>query len=131
MNGTAILIFATAAGGFFGAMCRYLMTRLLCYRRRISPSSALIIINCLGTFILGTVIGDIDHIKDDFEYTLLTTGFCASFTTFSSFARDLMDFFSKGAKWKMVRYWLVNLLLGICSLTYGMAAGELLSEMRF
>lgn len=130
MNGTAILIFATAAGGFFGAMCRYLMTRLLCYRRRISPTTALIIINCLGTFALGTLMGDIANIKDEFEYALLTTGFCASFTTFSSFARDLMDFFSKGAKWKMVRYWLLSFILGTGSVIVGLAAGNLLSEMR-
>ena len=41
-----------------------------------------------------------------------------------------MDFFSKGAKWKMVRYWLLSFILGTGSVIVGLAAGNLLSEMR-
>lgn len=128
----AMYILAAAGGGFFGAMCRCLVTQLFCFKYRMKPGVVLLIINALGTFILGMVLGDLSHVHDAFELTLLTVGFCGSFTTFSTYARDLVNF-SRQRGWNKLTIFLFILftfMAGVAAYLLGKGAGHLLSEIR-
>ena len=126
----AMYLFAAAAGGFFGAGTRYLLTWLMCQRMRVSSPTSLLIINALGTFILGLVLGDISHIKDDFEFCLLTVGFCGSLTTFSAFARQLLDYRDRHSLLRSIYYWIASIAIGVVVFVSGLYFGQLIGNCR-
>ena len=82
-----------ALGGALGAMLRY----------KLSPSMLLfgtfpihiLIVNILGSLILGLFMTASHHWNLDSRYTLLVaTGFTGSLTTMSAFAMETVDLFS-------------------------------------
>lgn len=80
-------------GGFIGASLRYLLT-LLPIHYSSFPIMTLII-NFIGSFILG-FLTEIPFINDNKKLSLLLkTGACGGFTTFSAFSLETFDIFKK------------------------------------
>lgn len=78
-------------GGIIGAISRYLVTiQFTKYAPKVNSYVSTLIVNGIGSLLLGVVIG----LKDSFTYDNLLTGISAgiigSFTTYSTFALDCM-----------------------------------------
>src|SRR5579884_1800646 len=89
---------AISISAILGANLRYLLSRLAA--REFGPVFPVgtLIINVLGSFIVGLfVIWTTERVLVDPRWRLLVVvGFCGSFTTFSSYAFETMSFFEKG-----------------------------------
>lgn len=68
-------------GGFFGAIARFALSQYMNNRFTFRLPMATLLINLLGSFLLGIMIGA--SINKD-AYLLLGTGFMGAFTTFST-----------------------------------------------
>jgi CrcB protein len=75
-----IELLSVAVGGFFGAICRFGLSRSL-QKKRIFPIGTLAV-NLTGAFLLGLLAGI--QLKGN-GYLLLGIGFMGAFTTFSTF----------------------------------------------
>lgn len=75
-------IFLIGAGGFFGAICRF----LLC--ESVEAQLGVLSVNVLGSFMLGLIMYDTEYIGFISPEGKLAfgTGFLGAFTTFSTFA---------------------------------------------
>jgi CrcB protein len=89
---------AISLAAILGANLRYVLSRLAA--REFSPvfPYGTLIINILGSFIVGLfVTWTTERVLVDPRWRLLVViGFCGSFTTFSSYAFESMAFFEQG-----------------------------------
>lgn len=95
--------FAISIAAILGANLRYILSRLAV--REFGPifPYGTLIINILGSFIVGLfVIWTTERVLIDPRWRLLVVvGFCGSFTTFSSYAFETVSFFEQG-QWALV-----------------------------
>lgn len=75
-------IFLIGAGGFLGAVCRF----LLC--EAIEAQAGVLSVNVLGSFMLGMLMYDTEYLGfvSPRRKLMFGTGFMGAFTTFSTFA---------------------------------------------
>lgn len=80
-------------GGFMGAVCRYLLSGII---QQESFPFATMLINFIGSFVIGFVIGISQKtaIPKDL-LLLLKVGVCGGFTTFSTFSAETLALFEK------------------------------------
>ncbi len=90
----------------------------------------MLVINILGSFILGMLYGNAAHVHDNFEWALMTAGFCGSFTTFSTFSSQLVVFWDTGQKIMSVIYAIMSFGLAIFLFGMGIMAGQWLGTVR-
>ena len=114
-----IPLWISVAGGV-GAVARFVtdgLVRTLLGRK--FPWGTLII-NILGSFILGVLTGLVLHNHASSNIKLiLGTGFCGGFTTFSTFANENMSLFKNG---DYLYFWLYiagSIILGIGAVILG------------
>lgn len=79
-------ILFTAIGGGLGAMLRYILDTILKERARMHPALSILIINALGSLVLGFTAAVI--LEAPAIHTLLIIGVCGGFTTFSTASLD-------------------------------------------
>ena len=95
--------FAISIAAILGANLCYILSRLAV--REFGPifPYGTLIINILGSFIVGLfVIWTTERVLIDPRWRLLVVvGFCGSFTTFSSYAFETVSFFERG-QWALV-----------------------------
>lgn len=83
---TGIALAAVAAGGLVGAPARFAADALIGVRTRSDLPWGTFAINVVGSLLLGVIVGLADHHHvGPVVVTLVGTGFCGSFTTFSTF----------------------------------------------
>ena len=119
---------AISVAAIAGANLRFLMSRLAAKEfGPIFPAGTLII-NLLGSFIVGFfVIWTTERVLLDPRWRLLVVvGFCGSFTTFSSYAFETISYFEQGQWGLMVANILSNNLLCLGSALAGMAVARAL-----
>ena len=115
-------------GALLGANLRYFVSRLAAKLMTADFPYGTLIINILGSFIVGLfVIWTTERVLLDPRWRLLVVvGFCGSFTTFSSYAFETMSFF-EGGQWGLM---LVNIfsnnLLCLGAALAGMAVARAL-----
>jgi CrcB protein len=119
---------AISVAAILGANLRYLLSRLAA--REFGPvfPYGTLIINILGSFIVGLfVIWTTERVLVDPRWRLLVVvGFCGSFTTFSSYAFETMSFFEQGQWGLMLANIFGNNLLCLAGALAGVALARAL-----
>jgi CrcB protein len=119
---------AISVAAILGANLRYLLSRLAA--REFGPvfPYGTLIINILGSFIVGLfVVWTTERVLVDPRWRLLVVvGFCGSFTTFSSYAFESMSFFEQGQWGLMLANVVGNNLLCLAGALAGMALARAL-----
>lgn len=111
---------AVGAGGFIGAVCRYLIGLIPAGEGTAFPVKTFII-NILGSFAIGVITAlAAKHISMDPRITLfLKTGICGGFTTFSTFALETGDLVKGGHAGTAVLYAVLSMILGLAAVFAG------------
>lgn len=86
-----------AAGAVPGAFCRYWLTLWAAARWGTSFAFGVLIINLIGSFVLGLFLPLLDKglFPPDSRY-LVAVGWCATFTTYSTFSWDTFRYIQEG-----------------------------------
>lgn len=102
-------------GGAIGAILRYLVGLALSHDR--FPFSTLVV-NVLGSFALGLVV--FASLSDE-VVLFVGTGACGSFTTYSSFSVQTVQFWESGDRFRAILY--AGGTLALCLLAAAAGAG--------
>lgn len=111
---------AVGAGGFIGAVCRYLIGMIPLKERCTFPIKTLMI-NIAGSFLIGIVAAlaiKTDSL-DSRTVLFLKVGICGGFTTFSSFALETADLIKDGKLYLAVVYTVLSVTLGVLAVFAG------------
>ncbi|OEH85797.1 hypothetical protein BHU72_03175 [Desulfuribacillus stibiiarsenatis] len=109
--------------GAFGALSRYQLG-LFIMNRYPTPRIpiAIILINVLGSFLLGLLASYHEHNPDFLSQTVyigLAIGFLGSFTTFSTFSVEAIQLWEQKAYRKMIAYLIITILMSIFGFLFG------------
>ena len=119
---------AISIAAILGANLRFLLSRLAA--REFGPTFPVgtLVINILGSFIVGFfIIWTSERVLLDPRWRLLVVvGFCGSFTTFSSYAFETMSYFEHGQWGLMLTNVLTNNVLCLAGALGGMALARAL-----
>jgi CrcB protein len=111
-----------AAGGFLGAICRFLTSKWISKRWPTELPIATLLINIVGSFLLGMIIGSaINHSAVLF----LGTGFMGAFTTFSTFKLENIQLHANRKRKVMIQYLGFSYGGGILFAFLGLTLGKL------
>jgi CrcB protein len=103
-------------GAGVGAPLRYLIDRNLRKNRVALIPLETLLINILGSFVLGLTV----HRSANIGY-LFGTGFAGAFTTWSAFALETHDLFKNRKHWVAWSYLALTLILGVGAAALGNA----------
>lgn len=112
-------IFAVGAGGFIGAVLRYLIGKLPVSENTVFPvkTFAINVIGCLAIGLI-TVLA-IKNARIDQRWILfLKVGLCGGFTTFSTFALETTDLIKGGHAGVAFAYAILSIIIG-CAVIFG------------
>jgi CrcB protein len=114
-------ILLVGLGGGAGSILRYLSA--VC-SNKMFPSAfpaGTFFVNILGCFILGLLVGLIEHrqMLNVNHRLLFITGFCGGFTTFSTFSAESLQLFESGHTLLGAVYVAASVLTGIAAVWLG------------
>lgn len=111
------ILLAIGAGGFLGAIARYLMQLITVKWLPLAFPYGTLIVNVVGCFLIGIFYGlaDRGNMQSPEWKFFLTTGFCGGFTTFSTFSYEVYTL------WKLDHPFYFSLYIGL-SLTLSILA---------
>jgi len=107
-------ILLVGAGGFMGAILRYLIGLIPLNQTDGFPIKTLCI-NIIGSFVIGLVAAySVKHSECSQSLQLfLKVGICGGFTTFSSFALESSNLMEKGNTIGAIIYICISVILGV------------------
>lgn len=111
---------AVGAGGFIGAVCRYLIGMIPLKEGCTFPIKTFMI-NIAGSFLIGIVAAlamKTDSL-DPRTVLFLKVGICGGFTTFSSFALETADLMKDGRTHLAAIYAVLSVTLGVMAVFAG------------
>ena len=108
------------AGGFIGAVCRYLIGMIPLKEGCTFPIKTLMI-NIAGSFLIGIVAALAMRTEslDSRIVLFLKVGICGGFTTFSSFALETTDLMKDGKMHLAAIYAVLSVTLGVLAVFAG------------
>ena len=109
-----INILAVGAGGFVGAVCRYLIGLVRVSETMVFPIKTFII-NIIGCLVIG-MLAESAVRNTDWNPQLmlfLKVGVCGGFTTFSTFALESTDLIRGGHPAEAFAYMVLSVLAGV------------------
>lgn len=106
---------AVGAGGFAGAVLRYLISLAPVKETTVFPVKTFII-NIAGCILIGCIAALVSkNVLLNQELILfLKTGLCGGFTTFSTFALETSDLIKNGNTGIAFLYAVLSIVMGIC-----------------
>lgn len=123
MNSTSgLTIFAlllVGLGGAIGSMMRFAIGNWLIpwmFPGNLNLSTTAV--NVLGSFLLGCLAANFPD-RSKSLYLLFGVGFCGGFTTFSTFALELLEALMKGNPMSGILHCLANVILGLAAVFLG------------
>jgi fluoride exporter len=122
--GLAVLL---ALAGGVGAACRFWLDGEIRGRWRTALPVATIAINVSGSFVIGLIAGA--HLLLGLSsgwQTVLATGFCGGYTTFSTAAVETVRLAQEGDRWRAVVNALGTVLITVAAAALGLALVGLL-----
>ncbi|MFP5107706.1 fluoride efflux transporter FluC [Neobacillus sp. C211] len=113
-----IEIIFVSIGGFFGAICRFAISR---NQTKTGFPSATLTVNFIGAFLLGLLLGL--NVKGSL-YSLIGIGFMGSFTTFSTLILESVKLKREKKKKLYYSYLLSSFTIGIILAFCGLLLGS-------
>ena len=118
-------VLAVGAGGFLGAIARYLLGLWVDARLGSHFPYATLAINVSGSFALGLLAGALEFSSLPPELRLaLGVGFLGAYTTFSTFTYETVTLVENGAPGLALAYVAASLLVGLLAAVGGLALGR-------
>ena len=104
------------AGGFLGAVCRYLIGLIPVEAGGSFPIKTLFI-NVCGAFAIGLIAAIAAKHQADHSHLvlMLKVGVCGGFTTFSTFAFETSDLIRQGHTAAALAYVMLSVVLGVAA----------------
>ena len=115
-------ILLVSADGFLGAISRFAVSTQVQKRNRTSFPAGTLIVNLVGAFLLGLLIGL--QIKGEL-YSLFGIGFMGAFTTFSTLMLESEQLKNTGKNLLFYSYIISSYLLGIGLALCGLLIGKM------
>lgn len=117
-----MLYLYVAAGGAFGALCRYVLASAIIGTFGRGFPYATMTVNILGSLLMGILIGVImtKLPKGEGFYALMVIGALGGFTTFSAFSYDAYMLLERGEYVGAGLYIFGSVILGILAFIAGM-----------
>ena len=115
-----------ALGGALGSAMRYLTAILLARHYTGSIPLATLVVNVLGCFLIGLLIGLCSETA--YLRLLFITGFCGGFTTFSTFTAESYVMFREGAYGLALLYIAGSVLIGLLALWIGLYVSRIIAS---
>lgn len=108
------------AGGFIGAVCRYLIGLIPLREGAVFPFKTFAI-NILGCFIIGIIaaLAVKNNSLSPRIILFLKVGICGGFTTFSSFALESSDLIKSGNAFIALLYIILSIAVGVIAVFAG------------
>jgi fluoride exporter len=121
---TASLFLVVAVGGLVGAPSRYLLDRAVTRRMETDLPWGTFVINITGSLLLGLLTGlaTNGHLST-LPKTLLGTGFCGAYTTFSTFTFETLRLVEDGRIVEAAGNVAVSVATGLAAAAAGLAIG--------
>jgi CrcB protein len=111
---------AIAAGGAAGTLARFGISAWMAPVTVRFPFATLLI-NVVGSFLIGWLSGEWSPVKDLTMRAALTIGFCGGFTTFSTFSIETVRMLHVGEARRAATYIVASLVLSISAAALGVA----------
>lgn len=110
-----------ALGGGLGAVCRYLFG-LLPLKTNSGFPLATMIINLLGSFVIGLIVGFAQKNSNLYPKVIMfiKVGFCGGFTTFSTFSLESLGLFQSGSYLIAILYMTLSFVLCLAGTAGGL-----------
>jgi fluoride exporter len=121
-----VLVLGIALAGAIGAPARYLVDVVVIERTEGGLPLGTLIVNVTGSFVLGFLTGlALYHAFPSTPRTILATGFCGAYTTFSTFAYEIVRLAEGGARRAALRALIASLLVPALAAALGLALAAL------
>lgn len=121
-------ILLVGTGGFIGSVARFFVSRLSNHIDFLSIPLGTLIVNVLGSFILGFLTGVAAKstvLTADLRL-LLMVGLCGGFTTFSTFTGENLMLMQSGQGLSVLIYTALSIVLGFTAVYLGYVTSNLL-----
>lgn len=125
---------AVSIGAILGALSRYYLNiAIVTAFGSNNGYLATFLVNITGSFLIALILTWAIEINPRFSISLrllLTTGFCGSYTTFSSYGLEIATFIQKN-HWKLAfNYSFGSMVLGLLALSLGVSAARWLANVK-
>jgi CrcB protein len=121
-----MLVLGIALAGAIGAPTRYLVDGVVLDRTDGGLPAGTFLINVSGSFLLGLLTGLVlYHTFPATPKTILGTGFCGAYTTFSSFAYEVVHLAEEGRSGAALRVVVASFVVPALAAALGLALAAL------
>ena len=121
-----MLVLGIALAGAVGAPARYLVDGVVLDRTECGLPAGTFVVNVSGSFLLGVLTGlALYHAFPSTPKTILGTGFCGAYTTFSTFTYEIVRLAEQGARRSALRVLLASLVGPALAAALGLALAAL------
>lgn len=114
-------IIVVGAGGFIGAVARYLLSGLIHRNLDSSFPWGTFTVNIVGCFLIGCLLYLVENrlVVSDQMRLFLGIGILGAFTTFATFSQEIIDLMRSGQNWLALANVLFSVGLGVLALWVG------------